>query len=123
MKGFTESKDGLPRMTIKMEARLSLWEMSVLYAYSIKHSIPYLMSEDSIESHRIKVMQFVHKDMNNKSKSAILDSIRDSILVSGTENPHYAVADDKSLDLAVVFVQDYLAKKFGYSHVEISEAK
>jgi len=123
MKGFTESKDGMPRMTVKMEARLSLWEMAVLYAYSIKHSVPYLSSDDTMENHRTKLIQFVHADLDKKTKSAILDAIRDSILASGTENTQYAVADDKSLDLVTVLVQDYLVKKFEYSHVEILEVK
>ena len=49
--------------------------------------------------------------MSELSEKEILETVRESVLLDGTENPHYIVSD-QGYSAAVEFLKGYLARKY-----------
>jgi hypothetical protein len=115
-----KSQDGTPRFTLKIETRVSAYDMAV-------HLINRLQYEEGMSAHHrddettemrdVRLENNIKALMSGMTQSQIMNKVRDSILFGGQENPHYAVGDS-GYSVAVDFLTGYLTRKYrGFSAI------
>lgn len=120
MNRITKSKDGIPRITLKLETRLGAYDMAVHIISRLRYESDmnsWLKDNETTEERDKRIENAIKSKMSGMSDKQILDLISDSILLDGTENPYYSVSDD-GYSAAVDFLTGYLTRKYrGFADV------
>jgi hypothetical protein len=118
MAKVTKSQDGLPRMTLKLEARVSLYDLATFLMIRFMYEIPQLGIDDTIEKHKKDSEKWLRKRLKAMTNKQILDTVREVVLSDGQETPSYTVGDS-GLSEACDVLTGLLSKRFkGFSTKE-----
>lgn len=93
---ITQSKDGLPRFTLKVETRVSLYDMAIylLTAWRFETDLQtHYRPDETNETFQSRIENRLKDLMASSTSKELLSAVRDVILVDGTETPHYTVSD------------------------------
>lgn len=114
MNRITNSQDGIPRLTLKLETCLSAYDLAVhlicRFKYEIEMDTHFRVGE-TFEQRDLRIENFLKSKLASMSSKQILDEVAESILNDGTENPHYHVSD-QGYSEAVSFLTGYLTRKY-----------
>lgn len=110
----TNSVDGIPRITLRVETRLSAYDIAIHLICGCAYeegmqSFPY--TNETLEQYESRLESAIKRVVSKLSEKEILDKVRDNILLSGTETPVYRVADEGFSNLAL-FLEGYIVERF-----------
>lgn len=114
MKRITMSEDGIPRFTLKIEVRISAYDMAVHLMSRLQYEEGMNASCKDDETTRDRDERLENKIkalMSSFSSKKVLEMVSDSIEHYGVENPHYSVSD-AGYATAVDFLCGYLTRKY-----------
>lgn len=111
---ITKSQDGIPRISLKLESRLSAYDLAVHLMNRLQYD-PEMSSnakdDETTADRDLRLENAIKSKMASLSQKEMLDLVRDSVLISGEENPHYTVSDG-GYATAVDFLTGYLTRKY-----------
>jgi len=111
---INNSQDGIPRFAIKIETRVSAYDMAVhlINRFRLKGGMNSTCKNDESTMMRNERLENRIKDlMAGLSQAEVIEMVRESILQDGVEVPHYSVGDD-GYSTAVDFLQGLLERKY-----------
>lgn len=112
MAKITMSKDGLPRMNLKVTARISLYDLATLLMIKFLYEVPKEDEDiDTVRQHKKKSEKFLKAKLKALSNKQILAMVQEVVLNDGLENPSYTVGDSGLGDAADILAS-LLAKRF-----------
>ena len=110
---LTMSQDGLARITLKMEHRLSLHDLAIFFMSRHEGIEDYLDDNAAIAQKFVALVE-------TKTATEIMADIRSEVSGLGVESPHYRVGDrygGNDTDM-VEQVKHAIAQKLGYEKGE-----
>jgi len=115
---ITKSQDGVPRFTLKVETRISAYDMAVHLINRLQYEegmSTYLKDDETTAMRDLRLENRIKDLMSSLSQAEIVEKVRDSILLNGESNPHYTISDG-GYATAVDFLEGYLVRKYkGFS--------
>lgn len=115
MKRITQSEDGIPRITMKIEVRLSAHDMAVHLIDRLQYEIDmYIRTDETVKERNERIENSLKNAMSGLSDKRILDLIQTSIELDGLEHPHYNSSQGTGcgIEVAVDFLTGYLQRKY-----------
>jgi len=111
---ITNSKDEVPRFTLKLETRVCVREFAVhlinRWRYEPGMSSHFDLDETN-ETHQERIENNLKALVASHTTKDLLEVVRDSIISDGTETPHYSVSDNGYSE-AVDFLEGLLSRRF-----------
>ncbi len=124
MKKITKSMDGIPRFTLKLEARIGAYDMAVHVINKLKYRENMsnsLMGDETMEERDQRIENRIKYEMSGMSDQEILEILRDSLISYGDQSPYYQVSDE-GYSKAVDFLTGYFTRKYkGFQKVSQDE--
>ena len=114
MNKITMSKDGIPRITLKLETRLAARDMAVHLINSLRFGegmSTWTSDDETLADRDLRIENAIKARLSEMSDKEILEKISDSILSYGTESAYYTVSDE-GYDNAADFLTGYLIRKY-----------
>jgi hypothetical protein len=114
MKRITMSEDGIPRFTLKIEVRISAYDMAVhlMSRFQYKPNMSSSCKDDETTLDRdLRLEKNIKVLMGVTTHKELIDMVSDSIEHYGVESPHYSVSD-AGYGTAVDFLCGYLTRKY-----------